>query len=254
MAKIDKSHYTKSQWRKIREQRKQEKSYRKNKVDLTSISEHKPDLGKKISQSKNAFVLGNGTSRKSIDVNKLKKLGVVYGCNALYRTHEPDYLVAVDVKMVSEICKSGYQHTHEVWTNPNRSFHKLHNLNYFHPSKGWSSGPTALWLASEHEYENIFVLGFDYKGIQDGQKFNNIYADSMNYKRSTDGATYFGNWLRQTKTVIQNNPEINYFRVIRHDNYCPEELNRFDNFKNITIDDFEKNLQFKVNSHPNGSF
>ena len=75
-----------------------------------------------LKKSETAFVLGNGTSRKFINVNKLHQLGIVYGCNALYRTHEPDHLIAVDVKMVTEICKSGYQHTHEVWTNPNKSF------------------------------------------------------------------------------------------------------------------------------------
>jgi hypothetical protein len=146
----------------------------------------------------------------------------------------------VDVKMVLEINKAGYQHRHAVWTNPNKSYQKITNLNYFHPSKGWSSGPTALWLASQHKYERVFILGFDYRGLNDGGQFNNLYADTVNYKKSTDGATFFGNWLRQTASVIKDNPNIQYYRVIASDNYCPEELNKFSNLKTILVDDFKK--------------
>ena len=49
-----------------------------------------------------AFVLGNGKSRLNVDPRNFQERGVVYGCNALYREFVPDYLVAVDVKMVNE--------------------------------------------------------------------------------------------------------------------------------------------------------
>lgn len=230
MAKVDKSAYTKSQWRRLKQQRRLQKQSRMKPKNTPAVS----------LTGKSAFVLGNGVSRKGIDLSVLQEQGTVYGCNALYREFEPDYLVAVDVKMVNEICKNQYQLTHEVWTNPNRSYAKLQGLNFFHPAKGWSSGPTALWLASQHEYDNIYILGFDYKGVDNGKKFNNLYANTMNYKRSHDSATFFGNWLRQTKSVIQEHPQTQYYRIIQPDNYCPEELNRFDNFKNVLREDFEK--------------
>ena len=188
-----------------------------------------------------AFVLGNGTSRKSVDVEKISKIGKIYGCNALYRTFAPDYLVAVDVKMILEITKTGYQKKHTVWSNPNKAYGGIPNLNLFQPSKGWSSGPTALWLAAQHSYEKIYILGFDYKGIEN--KFNNMYADTANYKKSQDSATFFGNWLRQTKNVIQENPNIQFIRVITADNYQPEELNKFSNFTTILLEDFKKIYQ-----------
>ena len=50
-----------------------------------------------------AFVIGNGTSRKPIDLNQLKTFGKIYACNAVYREMNPDYLVAVDSKMITEI-------------------------------------------------------------------------------------------------------------------------------------------------------
>jgi hypothetical protein len=235
MAKIDKSQYTKEQWKTIKEQRRQEK--RLKLIEPPVVLEH-PTIS---NTNRNiAFVLGNGTSRKSIDLSLLSSLGKTYACNAVYRTFSPDYLVAVDVKMILEINKAGYQNKHQVWTNPNKSYQRIQNLNYFQPSKGWSSGPTALWLASQHSYETIYILGFDYRGLNDGKTLNNMFADTVNYKKSTDGATFFGNWMRQTTTVIKENPHTNYVRVIAPDNYIPEELNKFNNIEHVCIEDFKK--------------
>jgi hypothetical protein len=235
MAKLDKSLYSKQQWREIKEQRRLEKQQKTAPVQQESLIKEDSNI---------AFVLGNGTSRKPINVEDLSKYGKTYGCNAIYRTFNPDYLVAVDVKMVLEINKAGYQHRNQVWTNPNKSYTKINNLNYFSPSKGWSSGPTALWLASQHQYDTVFILGFDYRGTNDGKQFNNMYADTANYKKSTDGATFFGNWLRQTASVIKENPKIKYYRVIIPDNYCPDELNKFDNLETILVEDFKKMFNF----------
>ena len=58
----------------------------------------------------NLFVLGNGESRKDIDVELLKTKGKVWGCNAIYREHELDGLIAVDPMMTHEIYRSGYAH------------------------------------------------------------------------------------------------------------------------------------------------
>lgn len=235
MAKIDKSKYTKEEFKKIKEQRRQEKEAKQQSTVLSDAIVPRIPTNKNIS-----FVLGNGTSRKTIDLEQLKSNGKVYACNAVYRTFQPDYLVAVDVKMILEINKAGFQHKNEVWTNPNKSYQRIKNLNYFNPSKGWSSGPTALWLAAQHSYETIYILGFDYRGLNDGKTLNNMYADTANYKKSTDGATFFGNWMRQTRAVIKENPNINFVRVIQPDNYNPDELNTFDNYTTVFIDDFKK--------------
>ena len=194
-----------------------------------------------------AFVLGNGTSRKSIDPQKLKENGTVYGCNALYREFDPDYLVAVDVKMVNEINKNNYQHSHTVWTNYNRTYKDYSGFNYFEKSKGWSSGPTALWLASQHEHTEIYILGFDYQGLKNGRLLNNLYADTKNYKKSNETATFYGNWLRQTEQTIKDHPHIRYYRVIASDNLIPKQLNNFRNFSTIYIEDLAK--RFNISLH-----
>jgi hypothetical protein len=187
---------------------------------------------------KTAFVLGNGTSRASIDLHQLKTKGAIYGCNALYREFEPDYLVAVDTKMILEINKAGYQHSHNVWTNPNRAYHQMHGFNFFNPSKGWSSGPTALWLASTHDNDDIYILGFDYTGIDD--KINNVYADTPNYKKSHERATYHGNWLKQTCITCEKFSKKKYIRVLGENVFIPKEFSKIKNLAHITVEEFEK--------------
>ena len=189
---------------------------------------------------KTAFVLGNGTSRQSVDLNQLKSHGTIYGCNALYREFQPDYLVAVDVKMIIEINNAKYQHSHEVWTNPNRSYHLLTGFNFFNPSKGWSSGPTALWLASTHDTQDIYILGFDYQGIDN--KINNVYADTQNYKKSIDNATFYGNWLKQTCITCQKFNKKRYIRVLGEDSFIPKEFLKIPNLIHISIEEFKKSF------------
>ena len=189
-----------------------------------------------------AFVLGNGRSRLSVEATSLMPIGTVYGCNAQYREFEPHYLIAVDVKMVNEIIAAGYHHSHDVWTNPNKGVTSKHNINFFTPHKGWSSGPTALWFAASQGHQEIFILGFDYQGI-DG-KLNNVYADTFNYKKSTDTATFHGNWLSQTEKVIKEYKNTKFYRVVEQGAFVPDKLGpHLPNLKHILYQDFKIRFQ-----------
>lgn len=188
-----------------------------------------------------AFVLGNGRSRLEINPNDLEKKGKVYGCNAIYRDFLPDYLIAVDPKMVVELNANKVQMATQVWTNKNSRFKEIENLNFFEPSKGWSSGPTALWLASKQKNLRIYILGFDYKGI-DNKFFNNVYSDTKNYRRSTDPATYHGNWSRQTENVIKEHPDIEYIRVVEPNFLDFDWSKKYENFKIIEYTDFKSDF------------
>jgi len=232
MPKINKNLYSKEEFRKLKSVEQAEKLDKRIKKKLTK--NQKVSLKKFVTTPKTstAFVVGNGTSRKDINIEKLKIYGTLYGCNALYRECKPDYLIAVDTKMILEINQQGYQKTNTVWTNYNRAYEKLKDFNFFKPSKGWSSGPTALWFAAQQGFKTIYILGFDYKGLDSGKKFNNMYADTKNYKRSSDGATFYGNWLRQTQQVIESHPNINFVRVIEFNTYQPVELK---NYKNLSV-------------------
>jgi len=197
--------------------------------------------------SNTAFVLGNGESRKDIKIADLKKHGTVFGCNAVYRTEEPDYLIAVDAKMILEIAETDYPKTHEVWSNYNSQYAKSENaknhVKWFQPSLGWSSGPTALKMAADKKFTTIYILGFDYQGhprngVKNSFYFNNVFKDTRNYKKSKDESTYYGNWMNQTKRVLTDYPHIQFFRVVPPNAFKPHDLEFNKNFKHLDIDEF----------------
>lgn len=196
-----------------------------------------------------AFVVGNGHSRKGLDLPHLQKFGKIYGCNALYREFAPDYLVCVDVKMILEVNKTRYQMTNEVWTNPNKQYRGFEGFNYFSPSKGWSSGPTALWLASTHKHDTIYILGFDYHGLKDGSgnrtRVNNLYSGTPNYKKTGEAATYFGNWERQTASTLTGHGHTQYVRVVADDDdFIPKHLQKHSNLSHMTVTEFKRYYDF----------
>jgi hypothetical protein len=172
----------------------------------------------------------------AVDPIRLKSLGKLYGCNAIYRDCDPDYIVSVDPKMVLELTDKAVHRRIPVWTNLNTKIKNIAGLNFFDPAKGWSSGPTALWLASTHGYETVYILGFDYVGIND--KLNNVYSDTPNYRRSVEPATFHGNWQRQTESVIKEFTKTKYVRVIE-----PGAIEfgwkKYDNYSTLTYDEFK---------------
>lgn len=223
--------YVVGETKEERKLRKQQEKQLKDKTVVSSV----------------AFVLGNGVSRKNIKVVDLKPYGKIYGCNALYREFAPDYLIAVDVKMIKEITDHGYHKSNEVWTNPNKFTRDIPGLNLFQPNLGWSSGPSALYLASKHSYKEIYILGFDYEGIgRNKELVNNLYTGTLNYKKESDRATYYGNWTRQTSTCIKSNSEIKYIRVVENENsFVPDVLVGLTNLTHITVENFRKKFNLE---------
>ena len=61
------------------------------------------------------FVIGNGTSRKNVNLNILKQHGKIIGCNALYRDFTPDHLFTNDCEVLHEIISSQYTNTNETY-------------------------------------------------------------------------------------------------------------------------------------------
>ncbi len=194
-----------------------------------------------------AFVLGNGESRKGIQIEDLKQHGTVFACNGVYREDKPDFLIAVDPKMILEIAESNYVIENQVWSNFNAQYNKhqkvLDNVKWFQPSLGWSSGPTALRMACDRKHKEIYILGFDYQGISNDPKhnrykFNNVFKDTRNYKRGSDEATFYGNWLNQTKKCLADFKDTQFYRVIPKDWFTPKDLTWNENIKHMTIEQF----------------
>ena len=204
-----------------------------------------------------AFVLGNGESRRGIEINDLKERGKVFACNGVYRTHQPHFLVAVDPKMILEIGETDYAIHNKVWSNYNAQYAKhqkiLDHVNWFKPSLGWSSGPTALRMALDHGFKEIYILGFDYQGHStegknQGYRFNNMFKDTRNYKKSNEQATFHGNWLNQTKKCVQDFPNVKFHRVIPTGWFKPKDLEWKGNIDHPSTDEFLAKFDLKLHN------
>lgn len=183
-----------------------------------------------------AFVLGNGVSRLQFDIEYLRSKGKVYACNAVYRTHVVDVLVATDKPIATEIQNSGYSKKHRFYTR--RPLPEKGALNLDKDIFGFSSGPIAAGLAAQDNMKRIYLLGFDL-GANTNGKFNNVFADTQFYKPSHAEQTYSGNWVRQLCTVMNNNPHVEFFRVFGETTHKFQELENVKNLKNIDSDSFQ---------------
>ena len=166
----------------------------------------------------NAYIIGNGPSRKDFDLNKLKATGQTYGCNALYRDFVPDYIFSVDTKMTVAMCED------KVYE---KCWHYAPSLEVNRYPKGgpsylqlipnnphWISGSQALWTACSHGHKNIFLIGFDFREYGKGE-LNNIYQDTEIYGPRHDD-TIFEAWLRQYRNLQKMRPYC-YFTLVHDD-------------------------------------
>jgi hypothetical protein len=182
-----------------------------------------------------AFVLGNGVTRKGVNLEHLRTHGTIYGCNALYRDFTPDVLIATDRPISEQIQHSGYPLKNKFYTRKPLEGLGAHRV----PEQYWgySSGPLAAAISAADQNLNIYLLGFDMAGIND--RFNNVYADSEFYKRSAANPTYTGNWERQLLKVMKDYPHTNFIRV--HGAFTADvpEFNKHPRYARLNIAEFQ---------------
>jgi hypothetical protein len=157
-----------------------------------------------------AFVLGNGVSRRGLDLNLLGRHGKIYGCNALYREFVPDVLVATDRPIADAIQASGYAAHNRFYTrSPWPDSGALRVPQQYRP---FASGATAAALAAMDQHHKIYLLGFDLGADRD-QLFNNVYASTEFYKKTGSTPTYAGNWIEQLCCVVKDFSQQQFVRV-----------------------------------------
>lgn len=182
-----------------------------------------------------AFVLGNGISRLAVDLSVLKQRGTVYGCNALYREFAPDVLISTDKGIAHAIQQSGYAKEHVMYTRkplPGLAARSVPQ-NYF----GFSSGPIAVGIAAIDRHLAVYLIGFD-MGPTLSNRFNNVYADTEFYKKSSSNPTFTGNWVRQIVTVCRDFPTTSFHRVVGDTTADIAELRGIKNMRHMPMSDF----------------
>ena len=181
-----------------------------------------------------AFVLGNGVSRRNIELARLKQLGSVYGCNALYRDFAPDCLVATDRPISQQIQESGYSKQHRFYTRkPMQDSGAFVIPQRYYAN---SSGPVACAIAAMDGHKKLYMLGYDMGPNQ--QRFNNVYAGTDFYKSLDAVPTFTGNWVRQLVQISRDFLKIQFIRVAGESTAEISELQKLPNLIHISVNDF----------------
>jgi hypothetical protein len=185
-----------------------------------------------------AFVLGNGVSRQQVDLNNLRHLGKIYGCNALYRDFVPDVLVSTDKPISTRIQDSGYAQHNRFYTRrpePGNGAHPVPQKYY-----GYSSGPIAASIAALDGAVIIYLVGFDMGPVNN--HFNNVYADTEFYKKSSAVPTFTGNWARQLTQIMRDFPNTAFVRVMGATTAPVEDFADVRNFRTMSMEDFQNRI------------
>lgn len=140
-------------------------------------------------QETRAFIIGNGKSRNEFDLEQLRPHGEIYGCNALYRDFEPDWLVAIDDAITEEIKASNFP--------KNKFIHPVYEEQFEHPEFNpftrlrSNAGMNAMIEAIKRGKRELICLGFDF-----------IINDNLSVSNMYDGTNAYG---PETRTAIQDN-------------------------------------------------
>lgn len=180
------------------------------------------------------FLIGNGVSRKDFDLERLRPHGLIIGCNALYREFTPDLLIVVDVKMITEITKSGYPENHYVIQPANRSKLVPNGLIWRCQSGGYNtSGCFGMRICNELiQAKKCYMLGMDgYDG--------NLYQGTENYGNNPI-RDYTGIHKYYFNALSVDGPTI-FYNVNPIDGW-PKEMYNTGKYFHITYDEFENVL------------
>lgn len=187
--------------------------------------------------TKPAFVIGNGRSRLSINLEDLRRHGRTYGCNALYRDFAPHVLIATDPGITGEIESSGYALNHVFYTRrPTAELGSRLITRHF----GFSSGPIAVKLAADAGHSKIYLIGFDLAS-QDGLQ-NNVYSGTEHYRPKGERETYYGNWIKQLSQIFGEHQNQQFIRLMQPDGIIPYEWAACTNHSSQLLVDFMQDI------------
>ena len=198
-------------------------------------------------KSNKALVIGNGESRRSIDLEDYRKDHILVGCNAIHRDLEVDHLICCDKRMAEEAARSTdipTIYTRSDWIthfkSTYRNVEQLPELPYIGTLKqdqpiNWGSGVYALLLATTLPVDTITVIGFDL--YPTNTTVNNLYKDTVNYAKSSSKPVDYSYWIYQTAKLIELNPNTTFQFVNEEGWAIPLEWKKF-NVQSLTINTF----------------
>jgi hypothetical protein len=222
-----------------------------HKLKIKKSPGQKPQLPK----GKYAFVIGNGTSRKDLNIEQLTDYGLLYGCNWFFKEEfRPHLLIASDEPMTKTIIKQYSQYPKSNWfytwfPKPGSGAKKATTPEKF------AAGPMATHLAAYHfESPKIFLIGMDFFGYgsQNSEQnglMNNLYEGMKHYAKTPEdekiknGAPTYRNWQRRFQWIIKRFPNTEFYHVNPFESRSPERLRGFKNFHQITFNNLMDHLK-----------
>lgn len=190
-----------------------------------------------------AVILGNGNSRTNVPFTNLAshKTGTrgkyslqTYGCNALYRDAEPDFLVVLNQKMAAEIAENFHsEKTIVISTSENILKHpgKFHIIPHYRQSM--CAGAIATYMACFDGHKKIYLLGFD---NQEADYNNNVYAGTDHYE-SKETKINAAAWVNHMATIFKAYPDVDFVRVMP-DKTAPKAWRGCLNYREISKREF----------------
>ena len=134
-----------------------------------------------------AFIIGNGESRRNFDLNHIKGVAPIFGCNALHRTFKSDWLVAVDQGMVDEISSSDFPVKFTLFPRSKSEEYEpaeMHSRWALRLPRN-NSGMYAMQRAIEKDHNVLICLGFDFLINDSYLSCTNLFAGTKNYGAET---------------------------------------------------------------------
>lgn len=192
-----------------------------------------------------AVAIGNGESRLQLDLTHIAnhRGGVLaadklqsYGCNALYRDFNPDFLVATGEDIVEEIANSGYTNDNIVYTDaypiikyPGKFYLVPQNLSL-------DAGALAVYLACFDGHKKVFLIGYDNYHGEDVT--NNVYKDTNGYPASNIIQNGVAFELHLTQ-IMQTYDDVEFVRVMPTTTWnIPNGWNDLVNFRQVDFRGF----------------
>ena len=182
------------------------------------------------------LVIGNGESRKNINLQHLIGKIVTVGCNAVHRDTIVDHLVCADHRMINEAVtnvntKETLIYVRKEWYHTFKKLMKHKNIRlmpdipYVSHSRvddprNWGSGTYAHLVAANLETPLVYMLGFDLYGRN--RLVNNVYRDTQNYSHSRSHAIDPSYWIYQSAKVFQLFPNKKFIIVNNSSWQIPE--------------------------------
>ena len=200
-----------------------------------------------INPDGNAFVIGNGTSRKDFDLKPLMDHGLLVGCNYFYRDMHPHVLVLSDEAITNTVAK-----VDKVWMRRNWVYSwypkmggKIKKVAF--PEKT-SAGLMAVYESIvSHGAKKVFLVGMDFfglgsKGKMNNGMLNNMYAGEKHYLAEGNVAPTYRNWQRRFQYVLNEFPDIQFYHVAPLDGKSPERLIGAPNWHQVSWDNLQDHL------------